>query len=159
MKRLLVLLSLLALVLPVAAQDMGSCMIEPPESAAQVNMIGWTYPIIDFYADELKACNAVDNIDVNTQLLDSGSAHDQLRLALGAGGTSPYDIIMVTEGDVESYVHEGWMMPLNDLVDKYQEAYNISDISGLEDNDGGRHSLRLADGAEYAPPVLPPRLA
>ena len=100
MKRLLLIFILIALALPVAAQDMGGCMIEPPESAAQINMIGWTYPIIDFYADELEACNAVDNIDVNTQLLDSGSAHDQLRLALGTGGTSPYDIIMVTEGDI-----------------------------------------------------------
>ena len=94
--------------------------MRPPESAATINMIGWTYPIIDFYADELEACNAVDNIDVNTQLLDSGSAHDQLRLALGAGGTSPYDIIMVTQGDIESYVAEGWMMPLNDLIAKYR---------------------------------------
>jgi ABC-type glycerol-3-phosphate transport system substrate-binding protein len=145
MKRLLLLVAVLALVMPVAAQDMGGCMIEPPESAAQVNMIGWTYPIIDFYADELEECNAVDNIDVNTQLLDSGSAHDQLRLALGAGGTSPYDIIMVTEGDVESYVHEGWMMPLNDLIEKYEEAYNISDMSGLED--------MAVDGIVYGLPM------
>ena len=106
MKKVMLIVALLALMLPAAAQDMGGCMIEPPESAATINMIGWTYPIIDFYADELEACNSVDNIDVNTQLLDSGSAHDQLRLALGAGGTSPYDIIMVTQGDIESYVAE-----------------------------------------------------
>ena len=145
MKKSILLIALLALVLPVAAQDMGGCMIEPPESAAQINMIGWTYPIIDFYADELEACNAVDNIDVNTQLLDSGSAHDQLRLALGAGGTSPYDIIMVTEGDVESYVHEGWMMPLNDLIEKYEEQYQISDILGIDD--------MAVDGVVYALPM------
>ncbi len=133
MKRIIFLLALLALALPSAAQDMGGCMLEAPESAASVNMIGWTYPIIDFYAEELEACNAVDNIEVSTQLLDSGSAHDQLRLALGAGGTSPYDIIMVTQGDVKSYVNEGWMMPLNDLIEKYEEQYDISDISGLSD--------------------------
>ena len=83
MKKAFLIVALLALMLPVAAQDMGGCMIEPPESAAQINMIGWTYPIIDFYADELEACNAVDNIDVNTQLLDSGSAHDQLAPGIG----------------------------------------------------------------------------
>ncbi len=145
MKRLILILALLALALPVAAQDMGGCMIEPPESSATVNMIGWTYPIIDFYASELEACNAIDNIDVNTQLLDSGSAHDQLRLALGAGGTSPYDIIMVTQGDVESYVAEGWMMPLNDLIDKYEDQYQISDILGLAD--------MTVDGMIYALPM------
>ena len=145
MKRLVILLALLALVIPAAAQDMGGCMLEAPENAAQINMIGWTYPIIDFYADELEACNSVDNIDVNTQLLDSGSAHDQLRLALGAGGTSPYDIIMVTEGDVNSYVAEGWMMPLNDLIAKYEDEYHISDINGLDD--------MTVDGDIYALPM------
>ncbi len=145
MKKAILIVALLALVLPVAAQDMGGCMIEPPESAAQINMIGWTYPIIDFYADELEACNAVDNIDVNTQLLSSGAAQEQLSLALGAGGTSPYDIIMVTQGTVNSYTAEGWMMPLNDLIDKYEEAYNISDIGGLED--------MSIDGVIYALPM------
>jgi ABC-type glycerol-3-phosphate transport system substrate-binding protein len=145
MKKVMLIIALLACMLPVAAQDMGGCMLEPPESAATINMIGWTYPIIDFFADELEACNAVDNIDVNTQLLDSGSAHDQLRLALGAGGVSPYDIIMVTEGDVESYVHEGWMMPLNDLIEKYEEQYQISDILGIDD--------MAVDGVVYALPM------
>ena len=159
MKRLIVLLALLALVIPAAAQDMGGCMIEPPESATTINMIGWTYPIIDFYADELEACNAVDNIDVNTQLLDSGSAHDQLRLALGAGGTSPYDIIMVTQGDIESYVAEGWMMPLNDLIAKYEDEYQISDILGIDDMtvDGNVYGLPMEQNTRhmfYRPDLL-----
>ncbi|MCY3799133.1 MAG: extracellular solute-binding protein [Chloroflexi bacterium] len=145
MKKAILIIALLAIMLPAAAQDMGGCMIEPPESAAQINMIGWTYPIIDFYADELEACNSVDNIDVNTQLLDSGSAHDQLRLALGAGGASPYDIIMVTQGDIESYVAEGWMMPLNDLIDKYEDEYQISDILGIAD--------MTVDGMVYGLPM------
>ena len=51
---------------------MGACNINAPESAASVNMIGWTYPIIDFCASELEACNAVDKVEGNTQLLDSG---------------------------------------------------------------------------------------
>ena len=159
MKRLVFLFALLALVMPVAAQDMGGCMIEAPESAATINMIGWTYPIIDFYADELEACNSVDNIDVNTQLLDSGSAHDQLRLALGAGGTSPYDIIMVTQGDIESYVAEGWMMPLNDLIDKYEDEYQISDILGIADMtvDGMIYGLPMEQNTRhmfYRPDLL-----
>lgn len=159
MKRLVLLLALFALVIPVAAQDMGGCMLEAPESAATINMIGWTYPIIDFYADELEACNSVDNIDVNTQLLDSGSAHDQLRLALGAGGASPYDIIMVTQGDIESYVAEGWMMPLNDLIDKYEDEYQISDILGIADMtvDGNIYGLPMEQNTRhlfYRPDLL-----
>lgn len=134
MKKLFVVIAVLLLALPMTAQDEeGACGIEAPEERNVVNMIGWTYPIIDFYADELESCNEVDNIEVNTQLLDSGSAHDQLRLALGAGGTAPYGIIMVTEDDVNSYVAEGWMLPLNDLIEQFEDQYNISDIAGLED--------------------------
>ena len=159
MKKLFLIVALLALVIPTMAQDMASCNIDPPESSASVNMIGWTYPIIDLYASELEACNSVDNIEVNTQLLDSGSAHDQLRLALGAGGTSPYDIIMVTEADINSYVAEGWMMPLNDLIDKYEEAYDISDISGLADMtvDGDIYGLPMEQNTRhlfYRPDLL-----
>jgi ABC-type glycerol-3-phosphate transport system substrate-binding protein len=159
MKRLVFVLALFALVVPVAGQDMGSCMLEAPESAATINMIGWTYPIIDFYADELEACNSVDNIDVNTQLLDSGAAHDQLRLALGSGGASPYDIIMVTQGDIESYVAEGWMMPLNDLIDKYEDQYQISDILGIADMtvDGQIYGLPMEQNTRhmfYRPDLL-----
>ena len=161
MRKVILIIALLALVIPAAAQDMSAatCDIEPPESSQTVNMIGWTYPIIDLYADELEACNAVDNIEVNTQLLDSGSAHDQLRLALGAGGAPPYDIIMVTQGDVESYVAEGWMMPLNDLIDKYEEAYDISDISGLADMtvDGSIYGLPMEQNTRhlfYRPDLL-----
>ena len=157
MKRLLLIFILIALALPVAAQDMGSCndrcRRNPP---LLINMIGWTYPIIDFYADELEACNAVDNIDVNTQLLDSGSAHDQLRLALGTGGTSPYDIIMVTEGDIQSYVAEGWMMPLNDLIDKYEGRLPNLRHPGHRRHDSRWQHLRFANGAEYPSHVLPP---
>ncbi len=161
MRKLFLIIALLALVIPAAAQDMSvaTCDIEPPESSQTVNMIGWTYPIIDLYADELEACNAVDNIEVNTQLLDSGSAHDQLRLALGAGGAPPYDIIMVTQDDVESYVAAGWMMPLNDLIDKYEEAYDISDISGLADMtvDGSIYGLPMEQNTRhlfYRPDLL-----
>ncbi len=145
MKKLLLIIAILMMTVPLSAQDMGVCDIAAPESRTTVNMIGWTYPIIDFYADELEACNDVDNLEVNTQLLDSGSAHDQLSLALGAGGTAPYGIIMVTQGDVEEYVDSGWMYPLNDLIDQYEEEYKISDILGLED--------MTVDGNIYALPM------
>lgn len=135
MKKMVFLLAVMVLVfaVPTMAQDESACNIPAPESSATVNMIGWTYPIIDFYAEELESCNAVDNLEVNTQLLDSGSAHDQMRLALGAGGEAPYGILMVTEDDVNSYVAEGWLYPLDELIAKYEDEYDISDIAGLED--------------------------
>ena len=128
-----ILLLVSALLLPTLAVSADAhCDIAAPDSATTVNMIGWTYPIIDFYADELKRCNDVDNLEVNTQLLDSGTANSQIQLALGSG-SSQYGIIMTTESSVSSYADVGWLHPLNDLIDKYQDEYDIADIGGLAD--------------------------
>ena len=98
MRKLFVVFALLilAVAFPAIAQDEDVCDIAAPAAAAEVDMIGWTYPIIDYYAQQLESCNDVENLEVNTQLLDSGSAHDQIRLAFGAGGEAPYGIVMVT---------------------------------------------------------------
>lgn len=45
------------LVAPSFAQDMGECNIDPPAETADVTMIGWTFPIMDFCAEELAACD------------------------------------------------------------------------------------------------------
>ena len=145
MKKLILVIAILLLVMPSIAQDGGACDIEAPEDGTTINMIGWTYQIIEFYASELESCNEVDNLEVNTQLLTSGDAHDALRLALGAGDTSPYDIIMVTRGDIFNYVEQDWMYPLNDLIEKYDDVYDISGISGLDD--------MAVDGVVYGIPM------
>lgn len=143
---LLLIALLLGTAVPmISAQEGGACDLEAPEEATTVNMIGWTYQIIEFYADELEGCNEVDNLEVNTQLLTSGDAHDQLRLALGAGGTSPYDIIMVTRADIFNYVDQEWLLPLDDLIAQYDEEYDISGIAGLDD--------MAVDGVVYGIPM------
>ena len=52
MKKITVLLLLLLLLVPVYAQDMDPCDLDPPESAAEVNFIGVAFPLIEFMADE-----------------------------------------------------------------------------------------------------------
>ncbi len=128
-----ILLLVSALLVPTFAVSADShCDIAAPESSTTVNAIGWTYPIIDFYFDELEACNEVDNLEVNTQLLDSGTANSQIELALGSG-SGQYAIVMTTEGSVGAYSDVGWLHPLNDLIDQYQDEYDIADIGGLGD--------------------------
>lgn len=125
--------------------DPTACNVDAPAEAAEINMIGWTYPIVDYFAEELEKCNDVENIEVNTQALDSGSAHEQIKLALAAGGESPYDIIMTTEADIHEYNAEGWLLPLNDLIEKYGEEYNIAEIAGLDSH--------AVDGVIYGIPL------
>ncbi|MGB7341209.1 MAG: extracellular solute-binding protein [Phototrophicaceae bacterium] len=130
MKKFFTVLSLLVLVfaLPTVAQDEATCTVTVPESATEVNMIGWSFPITDFYAAELELCNDVDNLTVNTQLLASADAQEQVRLALSTGGDSPYDIVHLSNGQVGEWAGSGWLTPLNDLIDQYREEYNLDDI-------------------------------
>ncbi len=104
------------------------CKITAPAEAVEIDMIGWSFPITDFYADELQKCNDVENLTVNTNLLASADAREQVKLALSGGGDSPYDIVHGANGQVAEWGAPGWLLPLNDLVEKYWDEYNLSDI-------------------------------
>ena len=108
--------------------DPTECNLEAPEEAVEINMIGWSFPITDFYAEELDKCNRYDTITLNTQLLAGADAQEQVRLSLSGGGDSPFDIVHGANGQVAEWGAPGWLMPLNDLVDKYWDEYNLSDI-------------------------------
>lgn len=108
--------------------DPAECNLEPPENDTEINMIGWSFLITDFYAKELEKCNRFDTLKVNTQLLAGADAQEQVRLALSGGGDSPFDIVHGANGQVTEWGAPGWLLPLNDLVDKYWDEYNLADI-------------------------------
>lgn len=108
--------------------DPTECNLDAPAEETEINMIGWSFPITDYYAEELAKCDKVENLTVNTNLLASADAQEQVRLALSAGGDSPYDIVHSANSGVAEWATQGWMMPLNDLVEKYWDEYNLGDI-------------------------------
>lgn len=108
--------------------DPTECNLDAPAEEAEINMIGWSFPITDYYAEEVAKCDKVEGLTVNTNLLASADAQEQVRLALSAGGDSPYDIVHFANSQVGEWAGVGWMMPLNDLVDKYWDEYNLGDI-------------------------------
>ena len=130
MKKLLAVLVLMLVMVgfPTIAQDEASCNIDPPAENTEINMIGWSFAITDFYAEELQACNEVDNLVVNANLLASTDALEQVRLALSTGGDSPFEIVHGANGEVGDWGSQGWLLPLNDLIDQYREEYNLDDI-------------------------------
>lgn len=109
----------------------GGCHVDAPAEAVEINMMGWSFPITDFYAAELELCNEVENLTVNANLLASADAQEQVRLALSAGGDSPFDIIHGANGQVAEWGAPGWLMPLNDMIDKYRDEYNLGDIPAI----------------------------
>ena len=129
MKRLLVLITILLLVMPAMAQDdMDPCVLDSPMDSTEVNFMGWAFPITEFFASELEKCNEVDNLTVNTQLLDSASSEEQANLALAGGGDSPWAILHTVPARMVALSGFDALLPLNDLVEKYREEYNLDDI-------------------------------
>lgn len=49
--------------------DPTECNLEAPAEAVEINMMGWSFPITDYYAEELEKCNKIENLTVNTNLL------------------------------------------------------------------------------------------
>ena len=127
------------------------CRIPAPSEPTTVNIIGWSYPIIDFYFKELEKCNGVENLTINTQLMDSGSANEQIRLAAAAGGTSTYDIILSSGGNVQELADLNALYPMDELMAKYNEQYAIDDIVGWSDAtfEGQIYAIPIENNAEF----------
>ena len=90
--------------------DPTECNLDAPGESVELNMIGWSFPITDLYAEELAKCDKVENLNVNTNLLASADAQEQVRLALSAGGDSPYDIVHGANAQVGEGAGVGWII-------------------------------------------------
>ncbi|GMQ85377.1 MAG: sugar ABC transporter substrate-binding protein [Acidimicrobiia bacterium] len=110
------------------ALDPTACNLAAPAEATTINYLGWSFAATEFYAAELQKCGETENVEVDIQFLDFTAATDAVRLALATGNDSPYDIIHTTNPEVAEFGGAGWLLPLNDLIDKYSEEYNLDDI-------------------------------
>ncbi len=128
MRKLLGLMIVLLLALPIIADDMDPCELDAPMEEAEINFMGWAFPITEYFAAELEKCDEVDNLTVNIQLLDSPSAEEQANLALAGGGDSPWAILHTVPARMVTLSEFDALLPLNDLVEKYREEYNLDDI-------------------------------
>jgi sorbitol/mannitol transport system substrate-binding protein len=103
-------------------------VIAAPAAPTTVNLIGWAFPITEFYQSQFRALNSINNLTVNTQLLDSAGAQEQVRLALSAGQRSPYQIVHAANAQISEWGYSGWLSPIDDLVKKYWDKYDLGDI-------------------------------
>lgn len=113
----------------------------------EIDMIGWRFPITEFYAEELESFNEIDNLTVSTQMLDAQSVREQVRLALAGSGESPYEIVQGDSVFLTELASKGFILPLDEYIAKYRDVYDFGDIS---DN-----LLRLGspDGKIYGIPI------
>jgi multiple sugar transport system substrate-binding protein len=125
---LLLVVFLLGSIVPITMAQGGGCDLDAPEEPAIVDMLGHAFPVTEYFAEELELCNEVDNITVNTQMMDSNSAQEQMLIALSGGGESPWAILHTTPGRIVLLEDVDALLPLNDLVEKYWDEYDLADI-------------------------------
>jgi len=106
----------------------SGCNVAAPGDPTTIDVIGWAFPITEYYEKEFEKCDDVENLEVNVQLLDNAGAIEQVRLGLSGGGTSPYGVVHAANSQIIEWGPQGWLMPLNDLVEKYRDEYDLDDI-------------------------------
>ncbi len=97
-------------------------------SPVQLNFIGWPFPLSTFFQDELSKCGGVENLSINKQILGNTQVFNQLNLTLAGGAESPYAIVQMANARITGYVEGDYLMPRNDLIDKYSDQYDLDDI-------------------------------
>lgn len=97
-------------------------------SPVELNFIGWPFPLSDHFQAELSKCDGVENLDINKQILDNTSVFNQLNLTLAGGAESPYAIAQLSNARITGYVEGDYLMPLDDLIEKYSDQYDLDDI-------------------------------
>lgn len=105
----------------------SACTITAPGTPTTISYLGWPQTLMDAYGKEMQTCSS-DNLTINLRTLDNSTAVQQMQLAFSGGGTSPYDIVQMANGSIATIGGQGWLLPLNDLVEKYRETYNLDDI-------------------------------
>ncbi|MFV1859510.1 MAG: ABC transporter substrate-binding protein [Anaerolineales bacterium] len=113
----------------VAVVDPTACNVPVPDSPVTITYFGWPFEIMEFYAAEMEKCGEIENIDVDVQFLDFVAVGEQVDLALSGGGESPYDILHMSNVEMANNSNNGWLYPLNDLIDKYRDQYDLDDIA------------------------------
>ncbi len=138
---------------PAPAPDDGAmemisaeCPIPNPDSEVQIDMMGWEFPIVSQYAAELEEC-AEGNYSFNVQFLDSQEARNQVTLDVATGEPN-FEIIQGSNSFIIELANKDALLPLNDLIDKYRDEYNLDEI------DPAFFELGSIDGNIYAVPMV-----
>ncbi len=129
-----------------SAMISDECNIPNPAEEVEIDAMGWEFPIVTAYADELEEC-ADGNYSFNLQFLDSVEARNAMT-ADAATGSPTFELYQGSNAFITELGNQGFLTPLNDLVDKYRDEYDLDAI------DQAFWDLASVDGNIYAVPMV-----
>ncbi len=122
------------------------CNIPNPSEEIEVDVLGWQFPVIDAYVEELEEC-ADGNYSFNVQFQPSADAQDAALADIATGNPS-FEIYQGSNSALIKYANADGLLPLNDLIDKYSDQF------GLDEIDQTYWDLVSIDGNIYGVPMV-----
>ena len=95
-------------------------------AADPVQMISHRYPALEFYAERMK--EALPDVEVNTQLMPHDKAMELANIAMSSKADT-VDLLYLNDSTFLSFAKNGWLRPLDDLFEKYQEEFGLDDFT------------------------------
>ena len=123
-----------------------ACPIPNPAENVELDVMGWEFPIISAFADELAECEE-GNYSLNYQFLDSTEARNAMTQD-AATGAPTFELYQGSNAFIGELANQGFLMPLNDLVDKYRDEFDLDQI------DQAFWDMASIDGNIYAIPMV-----
>jgi ABC-type glycerol-3-phosphate transport system substrate-binding protein len=109
--------------------DPTACSVEAPSKPTRVNVISYESPGMPFFGDQMAQCSHVRNLTVRHQTLPYDELVSQSTISMSSRSSSPYHIIHAYDQLVVEWAGKGWLAPLDDLVQKYWDKYDLGAIS------------------------------
>ena len=122
------------------------CPIPNPDSSIEIDLMGWEFPIVSQYAEEIADCEA-GNYSFNYQFLDSVEARNAMTLDASTGAPT-FEVYQGSNAFIGELANQGFVLPLNDLVDKYRDEFNLDQI------DPAFWDMASIDGNIYSIPMI-----
>ena len=93
------------------------------DASGEVNVISNFFETLELLANEMEGCET-DALSVDVKLTTD---HKAERERAFEASTSPYDASAIANSSITPLQAKGQLMPLNDLVAKYRDEYNVED--------------------------------
>ncbi len=122
------------------------CPIPNPAEVVEIDAMGWEFPIVTQYAEELEDCEE-GNYQFNLQFLDSTEARTAMTQD-AATGSPTFELYQGSNAFISELANQGFLLPLNDLVDKYSADYDLDSI------DQAYWDMASLGGDIYAVPMV-----
>ena len=113
-------IAMIAMLLMTPTMVTAECKIQ---GTGEVNVISNSFPSLEVIAAAMKKCNR-EGLKIDYKL--TRGIDEESKQALAAA-KCPYDLAQGANSLATALQAAGHLQPLNDLVDKYRDTYNIED--------------------------------